>query len=44
MVEISRDGKRVYFTNGLYTPWDDQFYPEGVRGWVAKLDVGANSE
>jgi methanethiol oxidase len=43
MVEISRDGKRVYFTNGLYTPWDDQFYPEGVRGWVAKIDIGANS-
>jgi selenium-binding protein 1 len=42
MVEISRDGKRVYFTNGLYSPWDEQFYPDGVRGWVAKLDVGAN--
>ena len=42
MVEISRDGSRVYFTNGLYTPWDEQFYPEGVRGWVAKLDVGAS--
>jgi selenium-binding protein 1 len=40
MVEISRDGKRVYFSNGLYTPWDDQFYPDGVQGWVAKLDVG----
>ena len=36
MVEISRDGKRVYFTNGLYTPWDDQFYPEGVSGWVGR--------
>jgi len=42
MVEISRDGKRLYFTNGLYSPWDEQFYPDGVRGWVAKLDVGAN--
>jgi selenium-binding protein 1 len=39
MVEISRDGKRVYFTNGLYSPWDEQFYPDGVRGWVAKVDV-----
>ena len=19
--------------------WDDQFYPEGIRGWVAKIDV-----
>ena len=42
MVEISRDGKRLYFTNGLYTPWDDQFYPDGVRGWMVKVDVGAN--
>jgi len=39
MVEISRDGRRIYFTNGLYTPWDDQFYPDGVRGWMAKVDV-----
>jgi selenium-binding protein 1 len=39
MVEISRDGRRVYFSNSLYTPWDDQFYPDGVRGWIAKVDV-----
>jgi selenium-binding protein 1 len=39
MVEISRDGKRVYFTNSLYGAWDKQFYPEGVRGWMVKLDV-----
>ena len=39
MVEISRDGKRLYFTNGLYTPWDDQFYPDGVRSWMVKADV-----
>ena len=30
MVEISRDGKRVYFTNSLYSAWDEQFYPSGV--------------
>jgi selenium-binding protein 1 len=41
MVEISRDGRRVYLTNSLYTPWDAQFYPDGVRGWLAKIDVGA---
>jgi selenium-binding protein 1 len=39
MVEISRDGRRVYFTNSLYGSWDAQFYPEGIRGWMAKLDV-----
>jgi selenium-binding protein 1 len=40
MVEISRDGRRVYFTNSLYASWDAQFYPDGIRGWMAKLDVG----
>jgi len=39
MVEISRDGRRVYFTNSLYRAWDDQFYPEGIEGWMVKLDA-----
>jgi selenium-binding protein 1 len=39
MVEVSRDGRRVYFTNSLYIAWDEQFYPEGLNGWMAKLDV-----
>ena len=39
MVEISRDGKRVYFTNSLYRTWDDQFYPDGLKSWMVKLDV-----
>jgi methanethiol oxidase len=42
MVEVSRDGRRVYFTNSLYAAWDKQFYPEGIDGWMVKLDVGAN--
>jgi selenium-binding protein 1 len=41
MVEISRDGSRVYITNSLYRAWDDQFYPDGITGWLAKLDVRA---
>ena len=40
MVEVSRDGRRVYFTNSLYAPWDRQFYPEGIRSWMVKLDAG----
>ncbi len=39
MVEVSRDGKRVYLTNSLYTSWDEQFYPDGINGWMVKLDV-----
>ena len=39
MVEVSRDGRRVYLTNSLYRSWDEQFYPEGIRGWMVKLDA-----
>ncbi|HET9800029.1 MAG TPA: selenium-binding protein SBP56-related protein, partial [Gemmatimonadaceae bacterium] len=39
MIEVSRDGRRVYLTNGLYTPWDAQFYPAGIKGWLAKIDT-----
>ena len=40
MVELSRDGRRVYLTNSLYAAWDAQFYPEGIDGWLVKLDAG----
>jgi selenium-binding protein 1 len=36
MVEVSRDGRRVYVTNSLYSTWDDQFYP-GLSGWMARI-------
>ena len=39
MVEVSRDGSRVYFTNSLYYAWDEQFYPEGIKSWMVKLDA-----
>ena len=42
MTEISRDGQRVHFTNGLYSTWDAQFYPEGVPGVQVMCKVGAN--
>jgi selenium-binding protein 1 len=40
MVEVSRDGRRVYLTNSLYAAWDRQFYPDGIDGWLVKLDAG----
>ena len=40
MVEISRDGRRVYLTNSLYAAWDAQFYPDGIEGWMVKIDAG----
>jgi methanethiol oxidase len=39
MIEISRDGRRVYASNSLYASWDEIFYPEGVGAWVARLDA-----
>jgi methanethiol oxidase len=39
MVELSRDGRRLYFSNSLYAAWDAEFYPDGIHGWIAKADV-----
>ncbi len=39
MVELSRDGRRMYLTNSLYSSWDSQFYPDGLDGWMTKLDL-----
>jgi selenium-binding protein 1 len=39
MVEVSRNGRRVYVTNSLYGVWDDIFYPDGMGAWMAKLDA-----
>ncbi|MFA9460883.1 selenium-binding protein SBP56-related protein [Thiohalorhabdus methylotrophus] len=39
MVEISRDGERIYFTNSLYGAIDDQFYPDGIKGWMVKVNA-----
>ena len=42
MVEISRDGKRIYFTNSLYSSWDRQFYPQGLRGVQVMCNADPN--
>ena len=39
MVEVSRDGRRIYFTNSLYGAIDPQFYPDGIKGWMVKVDA-----
>ncbi|MFW5942891.1 MAG: selenium-binding family protein [Chloroflexota bacterium] len=40
MVEASRDGRRIYLTNGLYSTWDDQFYPDLLEGWMVRVNAG----
>jgi selenium-binding protein 1 len=37
MVELGRDGGRLYLTNSLYASWDAHFYPEGIDGWAVEL-------
>jgi selenium-binding protein 1 len=39
MVEVSRDGRRIYFTNSLYGAVDPQFYPDGIDGWMVKVNA-----
>ena len=39
MIEVSRDGKRIYMTNSLYAAWDEVFYPDGVGAWMTKVDA-----
>jgi selenium-binding protein 1 len=43
MIEISRDGRRVYATNSLYARWDEIFYPDGVGAWAARIDADTES-
>ncbi len=40
MLQLSLDGKRLYITNSLYSPWDNQFYPEmAQRGsYLVRVD------
>ena len=42
MLEISRDGKRVYWTNSLYSTWDTQFYIDPLPGAQVMANVGDN--
>jgi methanethiol oxidase len=41
MLQLSLDGKRLYVTSSLFSPWDKQFYPDMVRagGTIVQLDV-----
>lgn len=38
-IQLSADGRWAYVTNGLGSMWDNFFYPEGVRGWVARAEL-----
>ena len=40
MLQLSLDGKRLYVTNSLFSPWDKQFYPELLAKGSYLLQVG----
>jgi selenium-binding protein 1 len=42
MVELSRDGRRAYFTNSLYAVIDEQFYPDGIKSWMTAVNLKPN--
>ncbi|XP_077176359.1 methanethiol oxidase-like [Paroedura picta] len=44
MIQLSLDGKRLYVTNSLYTPWDKQFYPEMFREGSVMLQIDVDTE
>ena len=44
MLEVSRDGARVYWTNSLYSTWDTQFYPDDEGGQMVMANVGGKGE
>lgn len=41
MLQLSLDGKRLYVSSCLYSPWDKQFYPKSIQagGYIVQLDV-----
>lgn len=44
MLQLSLDGKRLYVTNSLYSPWDNQFYPDMKEEGSYLLKIDCNTE
>ena len=40
----SLDGKRLYVTSSLYSPWDNQFYPEMAKKGSYLLQIECDNE
>jgi selenium-binding protein 1 len=45
MLQLSLDGRRLYVTNSLYSPWDNQFYPniKDQGSWLVQIDCDTSS-
>ncbi len=44
MLQLSLDGRRLYLTNSLYSPWDNQFYPEMRKSGSYMLKIDCDTE
>ena len=44
MLQLSLDGKRLYVTNSLYSPWDNQFYPDMAKEGSYLLQIDCDTE
>ena len=44
MLQLSLDGKRLYVTNSLYSPWDNQFYPEMAKNGSYLLQIDCDTQ
>lgn len=45
MLQLSLDGRRLYVSSSLFSPWDKQFYPETIihGSTMVKLNIDVNS-
>lgn len=44
MLQLSLDGKRLYVTNSLLSPWDKQFYPDMYAKGSMMLQIDVDTE
>ncbi|XP_062821360.1 methanethiol oxidase isoform X2 [Anolis carolinensis] len=44
MLQLSLDGRRLFVTTSLYTPWDKQFYPDLVKEGSVMLQLDVDTE
>lgn len=44
MIMLSLDGKRLYVTQSVFSPWDKQFYPDLVANGCTMLKLDVDTE
>merc|ERR1712025_1240504 len=44
MIQLSLDGKRLYVSTSLFSPWDKQFYPAMAKKGGHMFQINVNTE